>query len=104
MKVQVDHDDHVRSSATRRAEIEAMVTSSLDRFGASVTLVQVHLTDENGPRFGAEDKRCLMEARVRRHDPVVVSHRANSVQQAISGATTKLERSLTQVLERQRQR
>jgi ribosome-associated translation inhibitor RaiA len=102
MKVQIDHDDHIRSSAARSQEIEALVQSSLGRFGASITSVQVHLTDENGPRFGHEDKRCLMEARVARREPIVVSHRANSVQQAVIGAATKLERSVGQVLDRAR--
>jgi ribosome-associated translation inhibitor RaiA len=103
MKVQIDHDDHIRSSSARGEEIEAIVERSLSRFGESVTSVQVHLSDENGPRFGLEDKRCLIEARVARREPIVVSHRASSVRQAVSGATSKLERSIDQTLGRMRQ-
>jgi ribosome-associated translation inhibitor RaiA len=102
MKVQIDHDDHVRSNASRAEEIEAMLRSSLGRFGDSITSVQVHLSDENGPRFGLEDKRCLMEARVARREPIVVSHRASSVRQAVGGAASKLERSIDQILKRMR--
>jgi hypothetical protein len=102
MKVQIDHDDHIRSSAARSEEIETLVQDSLGRFGESITSVQIHLTDENGPRFGQEDKRCLMEARVARREPIVVSHRANSVRLAVSGAATKLERSIGQALGRAR--
>ena len=102
MKVQIDHDDHIRSNAARGEEIEALVQSSLGRFGETVTSVQVHLSDENGPRFGLEDKRCLMEARVARREPIVVSHRASSVRQAVSGAASKLERSIDQAFARRR--
>lgn len=58
--------------------------------------------DENGPRFAADDKRCLMEARVAHREPIAVSHRAANVQQAVSGAANKLKRSIDEVLERQR--
>ena len=102
MRIQIDHDDHIRSSATRSDEIESTVRSALNRFGESVTFVQIHLSDENGPRFGADDKRCLMEARVAHHEPIAVSHRATNVQQAVLGAAGKLERSIGSVLQRMR--
>ena len=102
MRIQIDHDDHIRSNAARSDEIEALVRGTLDRFGERVTFVQVHLSDENGPRFGADDKRCLMEARVAHREPIAVSHRAINVQQAVTGAATKLERSLANALGRER--
>jgi len=102
MRIQIDHDDHIRPSAARSEEIEAAVHGALDRFGESVTLVQVHLSDENGPRFASDDKRCLMEARVAHREPIAVSHRASNVQQAVAGAAGKLKRSLDQALDRQR--
>lgn len=102
MRIQINHDDHIRSNRTRSQEIEAVVRGALDRFGERVTHVQVHLSDENGPRFGADDKRCLIEARVAHREPIAVSHRAVNVQQAVSGAATKLERSLASALERER--
>ena len=102
MRIQINHDDHIRPSAARSQEIEATVRSALDRFGDSVTWVQVHLSDENGPRFAADDKRCLIEARVAHREPIAVSHRATNVHQAVSGAAGKLRRSLDQALDRQR--
>ncbi|MEO8904831.1 MAG: HPF/RaiA family ribosome-associated protein [Polyangiaceae bacterium] len=102
MRIQIDHDDHVRGSNNRSQEIEATVRGALDRFGDHVTLVQIHLSDENGPRFSADDKRCLMEARVAHHSPITVSHRATNLQQAVMGAANKLERSIDQALDRAR--
>ncbi|MEO7037561.1 MAG: HPF/RaiA family ribosome-associated protein [Polyangiaceae bacterium] len=102
MRIQIDHDDHVRGSRNRSQEIEATVHGALDRFGDNITLVQVHLRDENGPRFSADDKRCLMEARVAHHPPIAVSHRAINLQQAVMGAANKLERSINHALDRAR--
>ena len=102
MRIQINHDDHIRPSAARSDEIEAAVHSALDRYGDSITWVQVHLSDENGPRFAADDKRCLMEARVAHREPIAVSHRATDVHQAVSGAAHKLRRSIDQALDRQR--
>jgi len=102
MRIQINHDDHIRPSAARSQEIEATVRSALNRFGETITWVQVHLRDENGPRFAADDKRCLIEARVAHRDPIAVSHRATDVQQAVSGAASKLRRTIDQALERQR--
>jgi ribosome-associated translation inhibitor RaiA len=102
MRIQIHHDDHIRPSAARTQEIEATVRSALDRFGENITWVQVHLRDENGPRFAADDKRCLIEARVAHREPIAVSHRATDVQQAVSGAAGKLRRSIDQALDRQR--
>ena len=102
MRIQIHHDDHIRPSAARTDEIEATVRSALDRFGDSITWVQVHLSDENGPRFAADDKRCMIEARVAHREPIAVSHRATNVQQAVTGATSKLRRSLDEALDRHR--
>lgn len=102
MKVRIAHDDHIRSSQARGEEIEGLIEDTLGRFGESIMSVQVHLSDENGPRFTPGDKRCLLEARLRRHEPIVVSHHADSVRQAVSGAAAKLERAIAHTLERRR--
>jgi ribosome-associated translation inhibitor RaiA len=103
MQVRIDHDDHIRSSATREEAIEELIFAKLGRFGESITSVQVHLSDENGPRFTPEDKRCLLVARLAGQEPLVVSHHADNVRQAVSGALHKLERAIVQARARRRE-
>jgi len=91
MKVRIDHDDHIRSSQARADEIEALISSHLGRFGESITSVQVHLSDENGPRFTPDDKRCLLEARLAGREPIVVSQHADSVRRAVALSVSRLE-------------
>jgi hypothetical protein len=64
--------------------------------------VEVHLSDENSHKGGADDKRCLMEARLEGRPPTAVSHRAPSVQLAIDGAAAKLARVIESTIERRR--
>ncbi len=102
MKVRIDHDDHVRASQERSGEIEQLVHAHLGRFGELITSVQVHLSDENGPRVTPGDRRCLMEARLAGREPIVVRHRADSVKQAVSGAASRLERAIDESRDRRR--
>jgi hypothetical protein len=56
--------------------MEAVVRDSLDRFSEQITRVEVHLSDQNSDKkFGNEDKRCLLEARLAGLQPISVSDR-----------------------------
>jgi ribosome-associated translation inhibitor RaiA len=98
MQVQVVTDNHVNGSAGLIENVQAELTSSLERFGNQVTRVEVHLRDLNGPKKVGDDKQCLLEARLAGRKPVVVSHDAPTVRQALDGAIAKLERSLDKQL------
>jgi ribosome-associated translation inhibitor RaiA len=80
--------------------IDTDLMDSLGRFGNQITRVEVHLRDVNGPKSAGDDKSCLLEARLAGRQPMVVSHEAASLRQAIDGATDKLERALDKLLDR----
>ena len=69
---------------------DAEIRQSLARFAEDVRRVEVHLSDVNGAKGGATDKRCLIEAHIPQHAPVAVSHQAPSLDQAFRGAETKV--------------
>lgn len=102
MQIQVNTDHNIPGHEALVTEVEASVQSSLQRFGKQITRVEVHLTDENGNKGGADDKRCVLEARIEGHQPVVVSHQAETLKQAYTGASTKLKSALTSTLEKLR--
>src|SRR5690606_19189745 len=87
-------------SAELNSYIENTLSEELKRFSVAITRVEVHLSDENGGKKTANDKRCLLEARVSNHQPVVVTHHANSVSQAFDGASDKLLRALENMVGR----
>jgi ribosome-associated translation inhibitor RaiA len=81
--------------------VEAVVRDALDRFSAKITRVEVHLSDQNSDKkFGAEDKRCLLEARLAGLQPISASYQAATLEQAVEGAVEKLKRSLDSTLGR----
>ena len=100
MQVQVNHDNHVRVGEEVSTRLSGVVASSLAHFGDRITRVEMHLADENAGKGGEADKRCTLEARIANHQPVAVTHQAQTLQLAIDGALVKLEHALSHALGR----
>jgi ribosome-associated translation inhibitor RaiA len=104
MQIQVN-TDHNTDGRERVADyVRNVVASAMSHFGSHITRIEVHLGDENGAKGGQDDKRCMMEARVEKRDPIAVTHHAATLDQAIAGAAGKLRRSLQHDLERLHER
>lgn len=101
MQIQVNTDSHIENTSKLTNYVESMIHDTLERFHHRLTSVHVHLTDENsGQKSGGNDKRCVMEARISGRQPITVTADARSVDQALSGAMTKLEKLLTSTFDR----
>ena len=100
MQIQINTDHHIDGNEALSAHVEAVVEKALRHVKDQLTRVEVHIDDENGGKAGIDDKRCLMEARLRSHQPVVVSHHAGSIHQAVDGAARKLRAALEALLGR----
>lgn len=94
MQIQVNSDNHIQSSIRLEEWVRTTVESTLERYEEDLTRVEVHLRDENGDKPGPHDMRCQMEARPKGHQPISVTHKADTLEQAIDGAATKLEHAL----------
>ncbi|WP_407315120.1 HPF/RaiA family ribosome-associated protein [Pseudomonas sp. nanlin1] len=94
MQIQVNTDNHIESSIRLEDWVRTTVESSLDHFEEDITRVEVHLRDENGDKPGPHDMRCQMEARPKGHQPISVTHKADTLDQAVEGAATKLNNAL----------
>ena len=94
MHVQISTDSNIEGGEDLTRTVTATVEDTLGRFGDWLTRVEVHLSDENGKKSRGDYKRCLMEARPAGHQPIVVSHLAATVEQAIDGAADRLARLL----------
>jgi ribosome-associated translation inhibitor RaiA len=105
MQIQINTDNSIEGNDRLAQQVEAVVRDALARFSAQITRVEVHLSDENSDKkFGTEDKRCLLEARLAGLQPISASYRAATLEQAVDGATEKLKRSLDRTLGRLRKR
>lgn len=95
MQLQIHTDNHVERTDELTQQVHAVVEGTLDRFGEQLMRVEVHINDTNSSeKNGANDKRCMMEARLAGMQPIAVTHHAASLEQAIDGAAEKLERTL----------
>ena len=104
MQVQVHTNHAVRDADGFAGRIEAEVRETLGRFNEQLTRIEVHLSEINGHKPGANDKRCVMEARPAGHQPVAVTHESVSWDEAVARACEKLEASLAKMSGRLGQR
>ncbi|QLL14442.1 HPF/RaiA family ribosome-associated protein [Pseudomonas chlororaphis] len=102
MQIQVNSDNHIQSSIRLEEWVRTTIESTLERYEEDLTRVEVHLRDENGDKPGPHDLRCQLEARPKGHQPISVTHKAESLELAIEGAATKLESSLEHLFGRLR--
>lgn len=101
MLIQLNSDSNVDRDEALAQQVQAIVGAAVDHLSEQITRVEVHLSDENSnKKSGTDDMRCLLEARLAGLQPIAVSHRAATLEQAIEGAAEKLKSSLDSVLGR----
>jgi len=94
MIIQVNSDSHVDGNVNVIVEVEQKVQRALERYAERITRVEVHLNDENAHKNGQDDQRCLMEARLNGMQPIAVTHKAATLEQAVDGAADRLKNAL----------
>lgn len=90
MQIEVTTDPNVAGGDDLIRRVAADVDAALSRFSDQLTRVEVHLGDENAGKGGAADKRCMVEARPARQQPVAVTNHGSTVDEACRGALRKL--------------
>ncbi|MFZ9387395.1 MAG: HPF/RaiA family ribosome-associated protein [Chitinophagaceae bacterium] len=102
MLVQFNTDKNIKGSERLTTPLIELIKDSLSRFTEHITRVEVHLSDEDGPKDGENDKRCLLEARLEGRSPIAVSSFGSTHEEAVQGALDKLKASLDTILGRLR--
>jgi hypothetical protein len=98
MLIEVRTDGNINGSVQFSDYVEAEVRTALHRYGDRIRQIDVHLSDAVGNKTGHDDKCCMIEARRDGHEPIVVTHRETSMNQAIHGAVHKLKKSVDSAL------
>ncbi len=102
MTIQINTDKNISGNSELRAPLITLISDELNRFSNQITRVEVHLSDENAHKSGANDIRCLLEARIKGRKPVAVTSKSDSVDKSVAGAVEKLKKSLTSIIDRMR--
>jgi ribosome-associated translation inhibitor RaiA len=97
MQFQFNSDSSVMGTANVAERIENQVRRRLARFADRLTRVEVHVSDVNGRKHGADDKHCMIEARPRGGRPIGVTGKAADVDSAARIAANMLAERLERV-------
>ncbi len=98
MQIQVKTANTIAGHAPLLAHVEEALEHGLARFKTRLTRVEAHFTGHPGEG----DMRCTVEARIEGRPPIVASHDAETLDQSLTGAVTRLKRSLDAELARVR--
>lgn len=90
MLFQVNTDRSVVGDEALIGDVETTLRERLSRYEDRLTRVEVHLSDVNAERGGSDDKRCMIEVRPNGLAPLAVVEEAATVEQAVSGAASKV--------------
>ena len=95
MQIQISSDKNISMHHKLSNLIQSDLNRILNRFKDQLTRVEVHLSDENGDKSGAQDKRCVLEVRHRHHQALTVTNDSSDIQSAVTGAASKMQRLLS---------
>jgi ribosome-associated translation inhibitor RaiA len=98
MHIEINSNDSISLSQELQQRISDSIMGELDRFADFFTRVQVHLKDENAGKSGPADKRCQIEVRLKHHEPLSVTHKADALDLAVDGAAAKMTHALDHLI------
>ena len=97
MTIILNTDKHIDGHERLENYVKETIAEELERFNDYVTRIEVHLSDENGEKEGNNDKKCILEARVKGKQPIAVTSHDNAVERALYSAIEKLRASLAKM-------
>ncbi len=100
MQINVNTDRTITNHQGLDEHVDSVVRGSIERFGEHITSVEVHLSNENREKGADGGNSCMMEARVRGYQPIVVHEHSDDLRQSIKNAGGKLARALDSALGR----
>lgn len=100
MQIQINSDNNIVGTSELSAKIEQKLRQTLKHLAKEITRIEVHLNDVNSIKGGADDKKCLLEARIAGMNPIFTEHYADTIDQAVNGAADQLARALRSALEK----
>jgi hypothetical protein len=102
MHIQFNTDNHIDGYQRMENYFSENIAIALKRFEDKVTGLEIHLGDENSDKFGTDDKKCSIEARIAGHQPVAAVHHADTIEKAVHGATNKIKKVLETTFDKMR--
>ena len=100
MTILLNTDKNISGNERLEAYVNETIQEELARFDDDITRIEVHFSDENGPKEGPKDLRCMLEARLVNKQPIAVTSHANTLEKALSDSLDKLKASIKTIQSR----
>lgn len=94
MEIEVYTDESIEDREELADYVRSAVASELHAVGGHITGVEVHLSDENGKKRGADSKRCMLVVQLEGRQPMAVTHHGTTLGVAVEGACDRLIRMI----------
>ena len=100
MLVQIHTDKNIEGGSRFSEYFSAEIKEQLARYNEIVTRIEVHVTDENGSKTSPIDKKCVIEARIEKKQPIAVTAHGDTAEKAFFEALEKVQRVLETTVEK----
>jgi len=102
MKILLNTDNNILGTEEMREPLEATIADAFERYSDHLTRIEVKISDENGDKDSDDDKRCVLEVRLKGIQPLVVTSHGDTIENAVDNAIDKMKTSLETVTGRLR--
>jgi hypothetical protein len=102
MLIQINTDRNIEGSTELIAHFSSLLKEQLGRFEEHITRLEVHLSDENAQREAGNDKKCVLEAKIKGKDPVVITTLEDTIHKSVKIAAEKMFLTLDKSIQKQR--
>jgi ribosome-associated translation inhibitor RaiA len=102
--IQLNTDKNIDGGERLESYLSEQINEELSHYSNHITRIEVHLADENSQKKGVNDKRCTLEARLEKRQPIAVTSHAETVERAVTDALNKLNHSLGSIIGKLRDR
>lgn len=100
MQIHINTDKNIEGNNRLLNFFTSEVEKDLERFGSIINRVEVFFGDENSEKEGKDDKRCVIEVRIAKKEPIAVSDYADTLEKAFYGALKKMKKKLQTTYEK----
>lgn len=94
----INTDNNINASEETLNALKENLSKSLERFDEHLTRLEVKFSDVNASKKSENDKQCVLEARPKGLQPIVVTSYGNSMDNSLSEAVNKMRAALDTAL------
>lgn len=103
MQIQINTDKNVEGNERLVTYFSTELKNELARFDDKITRIEVHFGDENSNKLAKSDKRCLIEIRIAKMQPIAVTDHSETIEKAFYHALVKAKKILENTFEKMKE-